>query len=156
VFHPTVVLSRTDFSSFTDAQNSIPSKPLVRWGCISNRWKAGRVVQCFGIKFRGRIPTEQPHNLIFFHRWNLSRIAVFSNLVILQKAIAHKPFIRLGQVNTCWKAVDVLYLFGTWLSIRFQKEQHHISIFWLLHAVKTELMLLLDFFCSEVILLDWA
>jgi hypothetical protein len=82
----TVVLSRTDFSSFADAQNSISSKPLVRWGCIGNRWKSTRVVQLFGIELRGRIPPEQPQNLFFLQHGNLSSITVFSNTVIRQKS----------------------------------------------------------------------
>jgi hypothetical protein len=116
LFPPTVGLSRTDFSSFADAQNSVTSKLLVWWGCISNRWKAGRVIQLFGIQLRGRIPPEQPKILFSFGRYNLSRLAVFSNPVILQKAIVPKPWIGWGQVNTRSKAVDVLYFWYSTLS----------------------------------------
>jgi hypothetical protein len=45
------------FSSFVYAQNSVTSKPLLGSGCISNQWKAGRVVQRFGIQLMGRIPS---------------------------------------------------------------------------------------------------
>jgi hypothetical protein len=48
------------FTSFIDAQNSVTSKPLLRSDCISNQWKAGRVLQHFGIQHMGRIPSEQP------------------------------------------------------------------------------------------------
>jgi hypothetical protein len=36
VFSLAAVLSRTDFSNVIVAQNSITSKPLVIWDCISN------------------------------------------------------------------------------------------------------------------------
>jgi hypothetical protein len=45
---PTILLSRTDFSNLAIAQNSVTCKPLVRW-------KAGSVVQRFGIQLQGRI-----------------------------------------------------------------------------------------------------
>jgi hypothetical protein len=116
------VLSNLVFSSFADAQNSVTSKPLVRWGCISNQWKAGRVFQLFRIQLREGVPPEQPQMLFSFHCCNLSRLTVFSNPVILQKTIAPKPWIGWEQVNTRWKAVDVLYLFGMQFSTRFQKK----------------------------------
>jgi hypothetical protein len=58
------------------------------------------------------------------------------------------------KVNILWKAVDVLYLFGIRLLARFQIEQHQISIYWLMLAVKTELTTLFRVPCSEVMLLD--
>jgi hypothetical protein len=56
-----------------------------------------------------------------------------------------------GEVNISWKAEEVSYLFGIWILVRFQMEQHHISIFWLLLAVNTELTPLSDFSHSEVL-----
>jgi hypothetical protein len=57
----------------------------------------------------GKNPTEQPQNLFFFQHCNLSRIAVFSKPVAMQKVIKHEPLIRERQVNTHWKAGGVLY-----------------------------------------------
>jgi hypothetical protein len=138
LFLPTVVLSSSVFSSFADAQNSVSSKPLVRWGCISNQWKAGRVFQLFGIQLSGIIPPKQPQNLVFFQHCNLSRIAVFSKPVVVQIVIESEPLIGWRQVNTRWKSEDVLYLFGIRLSTKFQINQYQIVMFWLLLAVKTE------------------
>jgi hypothetical protein len=87
------------WNSFADAQNSVYPKPLVRWGCISNWWKAEKLFQRFSIQLRGRIPQEQPQKLIFLKHCNLSSIAVFSSPVIWQKVIAPKPLIGWGQVN---------------------------------------------------------
>jgi hypothetical protein len=55
----TTVLSRNSFSSFVDAQNSVTSKPLVRWGCISNQWKPKRVLFDFGIQLQVEFHVEQ-------------------------------------------------------------------------------------------------
>jgi hypothetical protein len=118
--HPTVVLSSSVFSSFADAQNSVSSKLLVHWGCISTQWKSGRVIQLFGIEPRGRIPPEQPHNLFFFQHCNLSRIAVFSKSIVVKKVIEPEPLIGWRQVNTHWKDGGVLYLFDMILSAKFQ------------------------------------
>jgi hypothetical protein len=70
------VLSNSVFSSFADAQNSVTSKPLVRWGSISNQWKVERVFQLFCIQLRGRIPPKQPQILISLGGCNLPRNAV--------------------------------------------------------------------------------
>jgi hypothetical protein len=94
LFLPAAIMSKIVFSSFADAQNSITSKPLVRCGCISNRWKAGRVFQLFGIQLWGRIPTKQPQISSFSHRCSLSRIAVFNKLVVMQKVI--EPELLIG------------------------------------------------------------
>jgi hypothetical protein len=138
LFLPTVVLSSSVFSSFADAQNSVSSKLLVRWGYISNQQKDGRVVQLFGIQLRGRIPPKQPQNLVSFQHCNLSRIAVFSKPVVVQIVIEPEPLIGWRQVNTRRKSEDVLYLFGIRLSAKFQIKQYQIVIFWLLLAVKTK------------------
>jgi hypothetical protein len=41
--------------------------------------------------------------------------------------------------------MDVLYLFGIRLSVRFMVQQRQFSIYYLLLAVKAEVMSLLDF-----------
>jgi hypothetical protein len=76
----------TEISIEVDLQNSVSSKPLVKWGWISNQWKDRRVLQAFGIHLRGRIPTEQPQNWFFFRRCNLYRNEVFSCPVIFRKS----------------------------------------------------------------------
>jgi hypothetical protein len=53
-----------------------------------------RVFQLFDIQLRGRIPPEQAQNLFFLQHYNLSRIAVFSKPVIVQKALEPKPLIE--------------------------------------------------------------
>jgi hypothetical protein len=116
------VLYSSVSSSFANEQNSVTFKPLVELGCICNRWKSRRVVQLFGIQLRGRTPRKQPQILFSFHRCNLSRLVVFSKPVIVQKVIEPELLIDCRQVNARWKSVDVLYLFGTLLSVRFQKE----------------------------------
>ena len=112
LFLPTVVLSSSVFSSFIDAQNSVSSKPLVRWGCISNQRKAGRVVQLFGIQPKGRIPSEQPQNLVFFQHYNLSRSAVFSKPVVVQIVMEPELFTGWGSSRNRWKPESVFFLFG--------------------------------------------
>jgi hypothetical protein len=112
LFLPTVVWSSSVFSSFADAQNSVSSKPLVRWGCISNHRKAGRVFQLFGIQLRGRIPPEQPQNLVFFQHYNLSRIAVFSKPVVVQIVMEPEPLTGWGSSMNRWKPESVFFLFG--------------------------------------------
>jgi hypothetical protein len=139
------VLSSSVFSSSTDVQNPVTSKPFVRWGCVSNRWKSRRVIQIFGIQLWGRIPPKHPQNLFFFQHCNLSRIAVFSKSVVVQKVIKPEPLIGWRQINTRWKAGGVLYHFGIRLSAKFQIQQHQISIYWLLLIVKTESTSLSDF-----------
>jgi hypothetical protein len=47
----------------------------------------------------------------------------------VQKVIEPEPLIGWRQVNTHWKYFDVIYPFSIQLSVRFQKEQHHILIF---------------------------
>jgi hypothetical protein len=93
----------------------------------------------------GRIPPEQPHNLFFSRRCKLSRYN-FQQHVILQKAIAPEPWLGWGQVITRSKSEDVIYLFGIRLLVRFQIEQHQISVYWLLLAVKSEFTSLSKFF----------
>jgi hypothetical protein len=134
-------VSSSVFNSLADAQNSVSSKPLVCWGCISNRWKAETVLQRFGIQLRGRIPSKQPQNLFSFQHCNLSRVAVFSKPIFVQKVIEPEPLIGWRQVNTRWKAVGVLYLFGIWLSAKFQIEQHQIWCYWMLLTVRADLTL---------------
>jgi hypothetical protein len=136
LFLPAAILSKTVFSSFADAQHSVSSKPLVRCGCISNWWKAGRLVQLFTIQHRGRSPPKQHHISFFSHRCSLSRIAVFSKPIVVQKVIAPKPMIGWGRVNIHSKFVDVLYFFHIQLSVRYKVEQHQISIYRLLLSVK--------------------
>jgi hypothetical protein len=65
-FFPAAVLSRTDVSSVIDAQNSVTSKPLVGWDCMSNGWEDERVVHIFRTQFRVRITPEQPQISFFF------------------------------------------------------------------------------------------
>jgi hypothetical protein len=48
----------TEISSEVDLQNSVSSKPLVCWGCISNQRKAGRVFQLFWYSTQGKNPTR--------------------------------------------------------------------------------------------------
>jgi hypothetical protein len=79
------------FSSFVDAQNSVTSKPLLGSGCLSNRWKAGRVVQLFCIQLIGRIPSEQPQNLIFPSDLQSARISVSSKTGHHSKIVTPKP-----------------------------------------------------------------
>jgi hypothetical protein len=154
-FLPTDALSSSVFNGLADAQNSVSSKMLVRWGCISNQWKAERVFQFFGIQLRGRIPPEQSHNLFFFQHYNLSIITVFSKPAVLQKVIEPEPLIGWKQVNTRWKAEDVLYLFGIRLSTKFQIKQYQIEIFWLLCS-QGWTNVIISFSCSDLMLLDWA
>jgi hypothetical protein len=102
----------------------------------------------------GRISTKEPQKWFFFRRCSLSRIAVFSKTVIVQKVIEPEPLIGQRQVNTRWKSSGVLYLFYIQHLVEFQIEQHQISIYWLLLAVKAEWASLSYFSCLEVMLLD--
>jgi hypothetical protein len=100
------------FQQFADAQNSVSSKPLARWGCISNQRKAGRVFQLYGIQLRGRILPEQPQNLVFFQHCNLFRIAVFSKPVTVQIVMEPEPLTGWGSSRNRWKPGSVFFLFG--------------------------------------------
>jgi hypothetical protein len=74
----------TEFSSKVDAQNSVTSKSFVGWGWISNRWKAERVSQLFGIQLKGRIQSEQPQNWFSFDT-AIFREYSFRNSVVIPK-----------------------------------------------------------------------
>jgi hypothetical protein len=50
------VLSRTEFSSDIDRQNSVTSKPFNRQSRMSNGWKTGRVAQVFGVQLWNKFP----------------------------------------------------------------------------------------------------
>jgi hypothetical protein len=47
----------------------------------------------------------------------------------MQIVIEPEPLIGCSQVNTHWKAEDVLYLFGIRLLAKFQIKQYEIVIF---------------------------
>jgi hypothetical protein len=54
-FHAATVLSRTEFSSEVDLQNSVTPKPFSGESCMSNGKKAGRVPHVFGVQLWYRI-----------------------------------------------------------------------------------------------------
>jgi hypothetical protein len=59
------VLSRTEFSSDIDHQNSITSKPLRGQGHMSNGYKTGTVAQDIGVQLQDRILMEPSHFRFF-------------------------------------------------------------------------------------------
>jgi hypothetical protein len=109
-------------------------------------WESGPT---FWYSTQGKNPTRTAPDLIFLLSLQSIQNYSFQQTCRCAKSRKPEPLIGWMQVNTRWKAVDVLYLFGIWLPARFQIEQHKISIYWLLLAVKTELMSLFGVPCSE-------
>jgi hypothetical protein len=138
LFRPNCCPVWNSFSSFADAQNFVTSKLLLGSGYISNQWKAGRVFQFFGIQLRGRIPSEQPHNLIFLQTCNLPRISVSRKIGHRSKIVTLKPSTVCGRVKDRWKPERVLFYFGVQLQVEFHVEQSrcHYSLMLLLIEVK--------------------
>jgi hypothetical protein len=118
----------TEFSSDVDRQKSVTSKLLLGSGWISNRWKAGRVFQRFGIQPMGRIPSKQPHNLIFFRCCNLTRNAVFSKTGHRSKIIRPRPSTVWARVNDRWKPGRVLFSFCGQLWVKYSVEQFRCQL----------------------------
>jgi hypothetical protein len=76
----------------------------------------------FWYSTQGKNPTQAAPDLIFPSSLQSVHNCSFQQPIILQKAIAPKPWIRCGQLNNCLKAGGDFYLFSIRLPVKFEIE----------------------------------